>query len=164
MAEVEAIFIAPGGSEPMQRLYEVRAIAHQGLEGDRYLTHTGFWSGVDECEVTLIEGEALDDIIESVGVHVADGEHRRNIVTRGVRLSHLTGRRFTIGEAVFSYDRPRPPCSYIASITEPGMTRALGKRGGICVRVVASGVLRVGDAIEVEEQRTTSWISRLRSS
>ncbi len=164
MAEVEAIFIASGGAEPMQRLDEVRAIAHRGLEGDRYLTRTGFWSGVDECEVTLIEAEALDDIIDSVGLHVADGEHRRNLVTRGIRLSHLAGRRFTIGEATFSYGRPRPPCSYIASITEPGMTRALGRRGGICVRVVASGVVRVGDAIEVEEPQVTSWISRLRSS
>jgi MOSC domain-containing protein YiiM len=164
MAEIEAIFIAPGGSEPMQRLDEVRAIAHRGLEGDRYLTRTGYWSGVDECEVTLIEGEALDDIIDSIGLSVANGEHRRNLVTRGIRLSHLTGRRFTVGEAVFAYDRPRPPCRYIATITEPGMTKALGKRGGICARVVTSGIVRVGDAVEVEEPQATSWVSRLRSS
>jgi MOSC domain-containing protein YiiM len=51
---------------------------------------------------------------------------------------------------VLQYDRPRPPCQYIQSITQPGMTRALAaRRGGICVSVVESGVIRVGDTLEV---------------
>ncbi|MEA2509654.1 MAG: hypothetical protein QOG21_1736, partial [Actinomycetota bacterium] len=57
---------------------------------------------------------------------------------------------FGIGEAVLEYDRPRPPCRYIQSVSEPGMTRALGRdRGGICARVVRSGTIRINDRIEV---------------
>jgi MOSC domain-containing protein YiiM len=71
-------------------------------------------------------------------------------VTRGLDLMNLYGRTFTVGDAVLSFDRPRPPCRYIASITEPGMTRALGaRRGGICARVVQSAVIRVGDEIVI---------------
>jgi MOSC domain-containing protein YiiM len=81
---------------------------------------------------------------------VQDGQHRRNIVTRGVDLRSLSGRAFRIGGATFAYDRPRPPCRYIEGLTEPGMTRALAaRRGGICVRVVESGVVRPGDEIEL---------------
>jgi MOSC domain-containing protein YiiM len=99
--------------------------------------------------VTLIEGEVLDRIREVHGVHVHDGEHRRNIVTRGVALEELRGKRLRIGEVLLEYDGPRPPCSYVQRITEPGMTRALGEGAGICARVLEGGVLREGMEIEV---------------
>lgn len=146
---VEDIFITSEGGHDMERAAEVEAVAHAGLRGDRYLRHVGYWSGVDECEVTLIEAESLDEITATTGLSVRNGEHRRNIVTRGVRLHELEGKQFSIGEAVLEYDRPRPPCSYIQSLTQqPGLTKALSKgRGGICVRVVKPGLIRRGDAI-----------------
>lgn len=149
---VEAVFIAGEGSAPMQRVDEVRAVPG-GLEGDRYLLRTGYWTGVDECQVTMIEGEALDDVEAEHDVSVSDGQHRRNIVTRGLRLRELAGARLRVGEALLEYDRPRPPCRYIESLTEPGMTRALAaRRGGICLRVVEAGSIRPGDAITIESQ------------
>lgn len=133
----------------MTRVAEVRAVPG-GLEGDRYLVRRGHWTAVDECEVTLIEGEAIDEINAAGRVRVSGGEHRRNIITRGVSLRDLAGRRFAVGEAVLEYDRPRPPCRYIESITQPGMTRALGaRRGGVCALVVAAGTISEGDPIEV---------------
>ena len=148
MGSVENIFVAPAGGERMQRVSEVEAVAGKGLAGDRYAERTGYWSGQDECQVTLIEGEGLDEIAGEVAV--TDGQHRRNIVTRGIEFSDLVGQRFQIGGAVLEYDRPRPPCRYIQSLTEKGMTRALGKgRAGICARVLESGPIRIGDEIEV---------------
>ena len=164
MGVVEAIFVTGSGSSPMQRVDEVLAVAGAGLSGDRYAEKTGYWTGVDECQVTLIEAEALDAIAASTDVRVTEGQHRRNVVVRGVELRALAGATFTIGEARFSYDRPRPPCRYIESITQPGMTRALAaRRGGICVQVVESGVIRVGDELVVEDvSRVAAWFDRLR--
>ncbi|MBI4446526.1 MAG: MOSC domain-containing protein [Acidobacteria bacterium] len=145
---VEDIFIAESGGAPMKRVAEIMAIADAGLEGDRYMQHTGYWSATDECQVTLIEKEALELIDRETNLHACNGEHRRNIVVAGLSLAEIVHCRFSIGEAVFEYDRPRPPCSYIQSITQPGMTRALsGGRGGICARVVKSGKIRVHDPI-----------------
>jgi MOSC domain-containing protein YiiM len=149
MGTVERVFVAGAGGEAMQPVDEVLAVAGQGLEGDRYATRRGYWTDVDECEVTLIRGEDLDAITASSGVAVQDGQHRRNIVTRGVDLRALAGRTFRIGGATFAYDRPRPPCRYIEGLTEVGMTRALAaRRGGICARVVETGVVRPGDEVE----------------
>ena len=145
---IEKIFITPRGGEPMQPLAEVEAVEGRGLRGDRYLARTGYWTSVDECEVTLIQGEDLDEITSTTPLRVLNGEHRRNLVTRGIELMDLLGQRFQIGEAVLEYDRPRPPCTYIQSLTgQQGLTRALGRRGGICVRVVKSGTIRVQDPI-----------------
>ena len=150
---VEAVFITGAGGEPMHSVDEVTAIAGRGLDGDRYAARRGYWTDVDECQVTLIQAEHLDAITAGSGVAVGKGEHRRNIVTRGVDLRDLAGWRFRIGEAVFRYDRPRPPCRYIEGLTEPGMTRALAaRRGGICARVVEAGLIRVGDTIELLDQ------------
>jgi MOSC domain-containing protein YiiM len=157
MGTVEAIYIAHRASEPMRAMDEVEAIAGHGLAADRYQLRTGYWTGVDECQVTLIEAESLEEIEATTSVSVSRGEHRRNIVTRGVDLMELAGRSFSIGDVVFEFDRPRPPCRYIQSVSERGMTKALGRdRGGICARVVEGGVVRVGDQIELSSERAPS--------
>ena len=148
-AIVERLFLVSQGSQPMVEQQQARAVAGCGLEGDRYCQRTGYWTDVDECQVTLIEAEALQTIQEDIGIQVNEGQHRRNLVTRGVRLETLRGQRFRIGDAVLEYDRPRPPCAYIESITQPGMLRALLGRGGICARVIVSGVIKTGDEIVV---------------
>jgi MOSC domain-containing protein YiiM len=148
---VEGIYVTGKGSAAMERVEEVRTIEGCGIEGDRYCEGTGYWTPYgDVCEVTLIELEDLDYIQNELGIRVSNGEHRRNIVTRGIRLEDLRRKRFRIGETVLEYDRPRPPCRHIQDLTEPGMTRALKGRGGICARVVEAGKIRAQDAIEVE--------------
>ena len=147
---VAGIFIAPDSGQPMQPLECVEAVNDCGLRGDRYLRRTGYWSGVDECQVTLIELEILHRIAEESGLVLSAGEHRRNIVTQGIRLSQLLGKRFGIGGAVLEYQRPRPPCAHIGAVAPAGTARALfGQRGGIGARVVQSGLIRVQDWIGV---------------
>ncbi len=160
--QVEAIFITGRGGEPMTRVAEVEAIAGRGLAGDRYLQRTGYWTGVDECQVTLIAAEALEEIGAKTEVSVSEGQHRRNIVTRGVDLQALGRRRFRVGEALLAFDRPRPPCRYIQSVSEHGMTKALGRtRGGICARVIEGGMIHQGDAVEVISKQSEGLLSRL---
>jgi MOSC domain-containing protein YiiM len=147
---VEKIFVAVAGGVAMQTVEQVEAVARSGLRGDRYAQRTGYWSGVDECEVTLIEAEDLDEITVTTSLRVLNGEHRRNLVTRGIALEDLYGHRFQVGGAVLEYDRPRPPCTYIQKLTQQeGLTSALGRRGGICARVISPGRIRVQDAIVI---------------
>ncbi len=147
--KVESIYVAPQGGVEMQKVSQVEALAGCGLEGDRYCTRTGYWTDVDECQVTLIAAEDLEDIQRITGVRVDNGEHRRNLITRGIELESLSGKRFQVGQAILEFDRPRPPCSYIQSITQPGMTRALAGHSGICARLIQSGLIQDEDSIEV---------------
>ncbi len=148
---VEGIFLAPEGGTQMQSVELATALEGCGLEGDRYCAGTGHWSRFGRvCDVTFIAGEDLDDIERDTGVGVMKGEHRRNVVTRGISLKTLRrGERFRVGEVVFEYRGPRSVCRYIERVTEAGMTQALKGRGGICARVIENGTVRVGDEIEV---------------
>ena len=152
MAEfVEGIFLALEAGAEMKSVQAATALEGCGLEGDRYCAGTGHWSRFGRvCEVTFIAAEDLDDIEREIGVGVKNGEHRRNVVTRGMSLKALRrGERFRAGEDVFEYRGLRSGCRYIERLTESGMTQALKGRGGICARVIENGTFRVGDGIEV---------------
>lgn len=146
---LEAIFIATTAGEPMRRVSEVEALAGRGLRGDRYAEGLGYYSKADPCEVTLIEGEVLDLIRERFGFNVHQGQHRRNLIVRGLQLRELDGCQLRIGAVLLEYDRPRPPCAYVERLTQKGMTRTLGEGAGVAVRVLESGWLHEGSPIEV---------------
>ena len=148
---VEGMFVAPESGAEMKSVEVATALEGCGLEGDRYCAGTGHWSRFGRvCEVTFIASEDLDDIERETGVGVKNGEHRRNVVTRGISLKTLRrGERFRVGKVAFEYRGPRSVCRYIERLTEPGMTQALKGRGGICASVIESGKVRVGDEIEL---------------
>jgi MOSC domain-containing protein YiiM len=148
---VQGIFLAPEGGAEMKSVQGATALERCGLQGDRYCAGTGHWSRFGRvCEVTFIAAEDLDDIERETGVGVKKGEHRRNVVTRGISLKALRrGERFRVGKVAFEYRGPRSVCRYIERLTEPGMTQALKGRGGICASVIENGTVRVGDEIEV---------------
>ncbi len=146
---IEAIYTAPREGAALEKMARILAVQGCGLQGDRYCEGTGHWSRFGRvCEVTLIEGEDLDGMESEAGIRVKNGEHRHNIVTRGVSLKDLRrGRRLRVGEAVFEYRGPRSVCRYIERLTEPGMTQALKGRAGVCARVVEKGRIGTGDAV-----------------
>jgi MOSC domain-containing protein YiiM len=144
LGRVEAIFLAPVASAPMVSTRRCRAVVGRGLLGDRYAEGRGSFS--DRCQVTLIEAEHLDSIVATQGLRVLAGEHRRNIVTRGVDHALLVGRRFRVGAALLAYHSPRLPCAYLVRLTEPEIGKALGERAGICADVIEGGSIAVGDA------------------
>ena len=147
---VEGIYVASEGGAPMERVEEAEALKGCGLEGDRYCSGTGHWSRFGrDCEVTFVEAEDLERIEKETGLRVKDGEHRRNIVTRGVSLEDLRRAWFRIGEVVFGNGRPCSVCRHVERLTEPGMTRALRGRGGMCAKVLEGGRVRSGDAIVI---------------
>jgi MOSC domain-containing protein YiiM len=147
---IEGIYLAREGGAPVERVEEVEALKGCGLKGDRYCSGTGHWSRFGrDCEVTFVQAEDLDRIELKTGLQVKNGEHRRNIVTRGVSLKDLRRARFRIGEALFGHARPCSVCRHIERLTEPGMTHALRGRGGMCAKVLESGWVRSGDVIVV---------------
>jgi MOSC domain-containing protein YiiM len=168
MSRVVDLFVAESGSEPMESVERVEAVADRGLRGDRYFADTGFYSPFDVCQVTLIAAEAIAEIDAAFGIDLSAGEHRRNVVTEGVDVHDLLDHRFRVGDAVLEGTRPRPPCAHVEeTVGENGVASALGEgRGGICADVIETGEIRVGDPVaDVQPlDRTDEIVERLRST
>lgn len=149
---LKAIYIATAAGETMQSVTSLLAIADCGLQGDRYSEAKGFWKATDACQVTLISEADLNKAKKGQPYelqHKLDlGCHRRNLVIAGINSKDLQGQTFRIGEAVFRYHKPRPPCAYLEKLEGKGISRALGKHSGMCLAVVRAGAMSVGDTLE----------------
>lgn len=146
-AQLKAIFIADTAGSEMRPLDSIKAIKERGLADDRYLKKTGYWDPVEGCQVTLISEHDLKLAKRGNALNFDNGSHRRNLVVSGLKTSSLEGQTFQIGSAVFCYEKPRPPCGYLNKIEGRGMAYALSYNSGICIQVLRSGSLSVGDKI-----------------
>jgi MOSC domain-containing protein YiiM len=162
LGRVETVFTAPEDSAPMESHDRARAV-EGGIEGDRYCTGRGYYSPYDVCEVTFVEGEAIDHVREEFGIDLTDGRHRRNVVTRGVDVHELLGATFRVGDAVLRGTRPRPPCAHVEEVAgEERVARALKEgRGGVCAEVVEPGDVAVGDEVVLVEPDSRSMSRRI---
>ena len=150
IGEVVAIYTAPGASAPVVRRETATLIAGVGIEGDRYVRREGpvpegqwpdrKWK---DQEITFIEVEKLDAFGADHSLS------RRNVVTRGIVLADLHGKRFAIGDALIEGVRACAPCDYMEGLSgRPGMRQALGD-GGLRARILTGGTIRPGDAIRL---------------
>ncbi len=144
------IHVAPYASQPMQALENCTVVAGLGIPEDRYATRKGTYSERHHIDrqITLIESETLDALSRDHQVTVAPNEHRRNLTTIGVPVSHLVGQYFSVGECVLYGGRLNVPCKYLEQLLDRRVFRPLIHRSGLNARVIIGGVIAVGDAIE----------------
>lgn len=134
----------------MRSVAEVAALTGLGLEGDRYATRTGSFSAKPKPgrQITLVEAEAIEALERELGLVLAPGETRRNIVTRGVALNHLVGREFRVGETRLLGHELCEPCGDLARMTgKPQILAGLVHRGGLRAEILEGGAIRLGDRV-----------------
>jgi MOSC domain-containing protein YiiM len=147
---VEGIFIAARAAELPAPVESANARPGKGIEGDRYFDDGGTYSDnprSDGRDITLVEAEALDGLARDTGIELSPAETRRNVVTRGVPLNDLVGRRFIVGEVECVGRRLCDPCSHLEKLTQPGVLKGLVDRGGLRADVVRGGTIRPGDEL-----------------
>jgi hypothetical protein len=139
---VAGLLVAPAAEAPLTRVESVEAIAGRGLAGDRYAAGRGTFSTTGRgYELTLVEAEVLDS------VDLSWEQARRNIVTRGISLNALVGRRFAIGSVECVARRLAEPCSHLEKLARPGLLRPLVHRAGLRADIAVSGTIAIGDTI-----------------
>lgn len=149
---VELLALAGEATAPMRVVEAATALAGRGLEGDRYAARAGTFTPADPTvrgyDLTLVEAEVLDDLGLPGGGTLGYAEARRNVVTRGIDLNALVGRRFRVGDVECVGQRLCEPCTHLERLTAPGTLRALIHRGGLRADVLTDGRVEVGSVVE----------------
>jgi MOSC domain-containing protein YiiM len=144
---VSEINISPRPHELPSPVERVRAVAGRGLEGDRNFLAEGAPEPHRDADLTLIASEALEALAEETGLVLTAAESRRNLLTRGVDLNTLLGRRFRVGEVHCEGIELCEPCRDLERMTYPGVLRGLVHRGGLRAAIVEGGEIGVGDHV-----------------
>jgi MOSC domain-containing protein YiiM len=152
---VDAIAVAEVATGPMRLVDQARAFAGRGLDGDRYAAKAGTFtpaiSGGRGYDLTLIEAEVLDQLLLPEGHRLGYAEARRNIITRGIDLNTLVGRRFRIGNVECLGQRLCEPCAHLERLTTKGVLRSLIHRGGLRADVLSDGLIVTRASIETTD-------------
>ena len=153
-ATIVSIHVTSTATAPVASIKEVLAVPGRGLEGDRYFDGTGTFSAElhgRDSELTLIEIEKVHELNREYGVEIEPGDARRNVVTRGISLNDLVGQDFRIGEVRIRGLRLCEPCNHLAKLMgDRRVLDGLVHKGGLRAQILTRGIIRVGDAIEVE--------------
>ena len=155
------IFIARHARDPLRAVPSAQAVAGRGLEGDRYYFGEGTFdrpeTQPDGREVSLISSHAVLTCRERLGLDPHDEEQlpatafRRNLVVSLPDLSVLKRRNFRLGPVRLRGLRPAPPCKHLARlIGHDEIMTALKGIGGLRAQILESGVLNVGDGLELD--------------
>lgn len=147
---VEAIYRYPDSGAPGESLRSARLIAGVGLEGDRYALGRGHFQSEGRWgqALTFIAAEAIEALVAEHGIDLAPLATRRNILTRGIDLNSLIGKRFRVGGILCQGSRLAEPCAWLQNTTPPGTLRGLVHRGGLRADITENGTVHLGDRIE----------------
>ncbi len=143
---VETIHIAPVEGAPVEAVERIPARAGIGLAGDRNERRPDADPLEDRAgkDLTLVEAEAIEAVLGD-GIRLAPGEIRRNLMTRGIRLNDLVGRRFRVGEVECYGVSLCEPCAYLAKLVGQPLIKPLTHRAGLRADILSDGEIAVGD-------------------
>ena len=100
-------------------------------------------------QVSLIEREQITEHANALGLpSIEAGLVRSNIETEGIDLVTLVCRKIRVGEATLYVTSPRDPCHKMDKVTPGLRERMMDNKQGVLARVVQSGAIKIGDAIQ----------------
>jgi len=150
MGQLIRICVAEVAEGQVRSVEEIECVPGRGLVGDRYHRHAGTFSPPGPSpshEITLVEVEEVERFNAAHGADLKLEDLRRNLVTRGIALNELVGRRFSVGPVVLEGIRLCEPCAHLARLTRADVLEGLVHRGGLRAAVIRGGTIRVGDSV-----------------
>ena len=95
----------------------------------------------------LIEAEQIERAALEDGLGVEPAATGRNVLTRGVDLNSLVGKRFRVGELECRGIELCEPCTTFEANTTPGAIKVFVHRAGLNAEILVGGQLRPGDPV-----------------
>ncbi|PVZ03663.1 MOSC domain-containing protein [Actinomycetospora cinnamomea] len=126
----------------MVAVESIEAEAGSGIVGDRH-------HGSRHRHVSVQSRDELAAATAARGAPVPEELTRRNLTLDHGAVPTIPGARLVVGDVVLEVVRRAAPCRVMDTEIGPGAARAMHERGGAICRVLSSGTIAVGDAVEL---------------
>ena len=146
MSEVYKLGISINNNQPINEVNSIDVIKTQGVVGDRHFKEFND----PQNQVSLIESENIDYYNIKYGVNIPYLDFRRNVVTKGIQLNDLVGKKILVGNVkVEGIDLCRP-CRHLTEVLgQDNILKEFLRRGGLRCHVLSSSAIKIGDKIKV---------------
>ena len=146
MSKVFKLGITSDNNKKIQEVESINVLANKGIVGDRHFDDYND----PYCQLSLIESENIDYYNTKFGLNINYVDFRRNIITRGIELNHLVGKKLTIGKVeVEGIDLCRPCRHLTEMLDQENILKEFLRKGGLRCQILSSSKIKVGDSIKV---------------
>ena len=146
MGKVFKLGITKNNNKQIEEVNYIEVLANKGVIGDRHF---------DEYndpynQLTLIEAENIDYYNTKYGLDIPYKDFRRNVVTNGMQLNDLIGKKIKIGNVeVEGIDLCRP-CRHLTEVlNQDNILKEFLRRGGLRCQILTSSQININDDIKV---------------
>ena len=146
MSKVFKLGITSNNNKKIEEVETIEVLANKGVVGDRHFNDYND----PYCQLSLIEAENIDEYNLKFGLNIPYLDFRRNIITKGIKLNDLVGKKLSIGNVeVEGIDLCRP-CRHLTDmLDQENILKEFLRKGGLRCQILSSSKIKVGDTIKV---------------
>ena len=128
MSKVFKLGITSNNNKKIEEVESIEGLANKGVIGDRHFDNYND----PYCQLSLIEAENIDEYNLKFGLNIPYLDFRRNIITKGIKLNDLVGKRLLIGNVeVEGIDLCRP-CKHLSEVLNlDNIIKEFLRKGGL---------------------------------
>ncbi len=144
MPKVLKLGISSKNNGEIKEVDSIDVIAKKGVKGDRHFSEYND----PFCQLSLIESENIDYYNLKYSLNIPYVNFRRNIVTIGIKLNELVGKRLKIGNVELEGIDLCRPCRHLNEVLkQDNILKEFLRRGGLRCQILSSAKISIGDEI-----------------
>ena len=146
MAEVFKLGITANNNQPIKEVNSIEVLANKGIVGDRH-----FHDFNDPYnQLSLIEAENIQEYNIKYGLDIPYTDFRRNVITKGIKLNDLIGKKLKVGNVELEGIELCRPCRHLTEmLDQKNILKEFMRKGGLRCQILSSSKINVGDKIEI---------------
>ena len=146
MSEILKIGFTKDHNKEIIETSEIDLIAGKGIVNDRH-----FKDYNDPLnQLSIIESENIDEYNLKNKLNIPYLNFRRNIVTRGIKLNDLVGKKISIGSVKLEVLDLCRPCRHLSEkLGRNNIIKEFLRKGGIRCQIMNDGKISLSDQIKI---------------
>tara|TARA_B100001778_G_C18376584_1_gene533258 strand:+ start:143 stop:589 length:447 start_codon:yes stop_codon:yes gene_type:complete len=146
MSEVYKIGISVNNNKPINEVSSINVLANKGVVGDRHFKEFND----PYNQLTLIESENIDYYNTKYSLNIPYVDFRRNIITKGIKLNDLVGKKILVGKVELEGIDLCRPCKHLSEVLgQENIIKEFLRKGGIRCQILTTSSIKISDKISV---------------
>ena len=146
MSKVFKLGITNTNNKEINEVSSIDVLANKGVVGDRHFKDFND----PYCQLSLIESENIDYYNTKYDLKIPYVNFRRNVVTKGIKLNDLVGKKLLIGNVKVEVIDLCRPCKHLTEmLNQDNILKEFLRRGGLRCQILLSSNINCEDKIEI---------------